>query len=99
MTKMLNVSATGATDPDQVLIDLQRELWSRGIVLKQKGYTLRGKVADPLGKAKMSFELEVCMIQSLNMVGIRRKRLEGDAWCYKRICEQVLRLAGQQTAV
>ena len=32
-------------------------------------YTLRGKVADPLGKAKMSFELEVCIIQSLNVVG------------------------------
>ncbi|XP_037083882.1 maternal embryonic leucine zipper kinase-like [Pollicipes pollicipes] len=97
--KMLNVSATGSRDPDQVLIDLQRELWSRGIILKQKGYTLRGKVADPLGKAKLSFELEVCMIGSLNVVGIRRKRLEGDAWCYKRICEQVLKLAGQQTAV
>ena len=35
--KMFNVSATGATDPEQVLIDLKRELWSRGIVLKQKG--------------------------------------------------------------
>jgi len=96
--KMLNVSATTSRDPDQVILDLQRELWSRGVILKQKGYTLRGKVADPLGKAKMSFELEVCMIGSMNVVGIRRKRLEGDAWCYKRICEQVLRLAGQQTS-
>lgn len=26
-------------------------------------------------------------------VGIRRKRLKGDAWCYKNVCEQVLALA------
>lgn len=25
-------------------------------------------------------------------VGIRRKRLKGDAWCYKNVCEQVLAL-------
>lgn len=29
---------------------------------------------------------------SLNHVGIRRKRLKGDSWCYKRVCEQVLAL-------
>lgn len=25
-------------------------------------------------------------------VGIRRKRLKGDSWCYKKVCEQVLAL-------
>ena len=39
--------------------------------------------------AKMSFELEVCRIPNLNVVGIRRKRLKGDAWCYKKVCEEV----------
>ena len=29
----------------------------------------------------------------INLVGIRRKRLKGDAWAYKRVCEEVLRLA------
>lgn len=27
-----------------------------------------------------------------NHVGIRRKRLKGDSWCYKKVCEQVLGL-------
>ncbi|XP_019770898.2 maternal embryonic leucine zipper kinase-like [Dendroctonus ponderosae] len=27
-----------------------------------------------------------------SLVGIRRKRLKGDSWCYKRVCEQVLAL-------
>ncbi|XP_066256017.1 maternal embryonic leucine zipper kinase-like isoform X1 [Euwallacea similis] len=26
------------------------------------------------------------------LVGIRRKRLKGDSWCYKKVCEQVLAL-------
>ncbi|KAL1516515.1 hypothetical protein ABEB36_000423 [Hypothenemus hampei] len=27
-----------------------------------------------------------------NFIGIRRKRLKGDSWCYKKVCEQVLAL-------
>lgn len=27
-----------------------------------------------------------------NYVGIRRKRLKGDSWCYKKVCEEVLAL-------
>ena len=60
-------------------------------------YTLRGRITEGV-RAKLSFELEVCMIPSVNVVGIRRKRLKGDAWCYKRVCEQVLRMASIQTA-
>ncbi|XP_060520661.1 maternal embryonic leucine zipper kinase-like [Cylas formicarius] len=28
-----------------------------------------------------------------HLVGIRRKRLKGDSWCYKKVCEQILALA------
>lgn len=44
-----------------------------------------------------SFELEVCLLKGVMnekpLVGIRRKRLKGDAWVYKRVCEEVLALA------
>ena len=50
-------------------------LWDvQGIQCQQKGYILRGKINDPSGLAKLSFELEVCRIPNLNVVGIRRKR-------------------------
>lgn len=43
------------------------------------------------------------VVQKLpNRVGIRRKRLKGDSWCYKKVCEQVLALTAtelKQTAV
>lgn len=42
----------------------------------------------------VKFELEVVMIEYLNVVGIRRKRVSGDAWNYKRLIEQVLSMTG-----
>lgn len=90
---LCNVSTTSAHNPDQVLDELMRALVSKGIPCQQKGYILRGKIKDASGMAKLSFELEVCRIPNLNVVGIRRKRLKGDAWCYKKVCEEVLRLA------
>ncbi|KAH0944767.1 hypothetical protein HN011_009651 [Eciton burchellii] len=43
-----------------------------------------------------SFELEVCLLEigsnDKRLVGIRRKRLKGDAWVYKRVCEEILAL-------
>jgi len=90
---LCNVSTTSQTNPDDVLNELARALTTKGIKCQQKGYILRGKIRDASGFAKLSFELEVCRIPHLNVVGIRRKRLKGDAWCYKRVCEEVLRLA------
>ncbi|CAG9855725.1 unnamed protein product [Phyllotreta striolata] len=31
-----------------------------------------------------------------NFVGIRRKRLRGDAWCYKKVCEEILALTSKE---
>ncbi len=90
---LCNVSTTSHHNPDTVLTDLTRALVSKGIPCQQKGYILRGKIRDASGYAKLSFELEVCRIPNLNVVGIRRKRLKGDAWCYKKVCEEVLRMA------
>ncbi len=90
---LCNVSTTSHHNPDTVLTELTRALVSKGIPCQQKGYILRGKIKDTSGFAKLSFELEVCRIPNLNVVGIRRKRLKGDAWCYKKVCEEVLRMA------
>ncbi|TRY75718.1 hypothetical protein TCAL_08671 [Tigriopus californicus] len=90
---LCNVSTTSQHNPDSVLNDLARALAAKGIPCQQKGYILRGKIKDQSGMAKLSFELEVCRIPNLNVIGIRRKRLKGDAWCYKKVCEEVLSMA------
>jgi len=94
---LYNVSTTSSKNPDYVLEELRRALMSKGIPVKQKGYTLRGRITEGV-RAKLSFELEVCLIPRVDMVGIRRKRLKGDAWCYKRVCEEVLRMTSVQPA-
>lgn len=51
-----------------------------------------------LSRNTCSFELEVCLLEGISnekLVGIRRKRLKGDAWVYKRVCEEVLALAAE----
>ncbi|KAJ9597360.1 hypothetical protein L9F63_011749 [Diploptera punctata] len=106
---LCNVSTTSSNDPEQVLNELKMALISKGISCKQKGFTLRGRVEQMtrdtqriFGKNKLSFELQVCLIpvaagcsQQQHMVGILRKRLNGDTWCYKKVCEEVLTLAGR----
>lgn len=50
-----------------------------------------------------SFELEVCLLEidpnSKRLVGIRRKRLKGDAWVYKRVCEEILALTAEDISI
>uniref|UniRef100_A0A023F1F9 non-specific serine/threonine protein kinase n=1 Tax=Triatoma infestans TaxID=30076 RepID=A0A023F1F9_TRIIF len=96
---LCNVSTTSYTNPQEVISKLNAALQQIGIVCKIKGYTLRGKIVERKGEGencKLSFELEVCMVklasQSEQLVGIKRKRLKGDSWCYKQVCEQVLKL-------
>jgi len=36
--------------------------------------------------------IQVCCIPNLNVVGICRKRLKGDASCYRKVCRELLRL-------
>ncbi|XP_054706769.1 maternal embryonic leucine zipper kinase-like [Uloborus diversus] len=91
---LCNVSAINdKVTPEEVLESLQSALIRKGIPCKQSGYTLRGKIVDGK-KVQLRFELEVCQLVKHKLaVGVLRKRLEGDAWHYKRVCEEILRLA------
>lgn len=92
---LYNVSTTSHNDPNEVLLELQEAIARVGIVCKQQNFTLRGKVRDDRGKTKLTFELEVCRLARLDYIGIRRKRLNGDAWHYKKICEEVLAMSSK----
>ncbi|XP_077533339.1 maternal embryonic leucine zipper kinase-like [Haemaphysalis longicornis] len=90
---MQNVSTIpAALTPDQVLDSLRSALLRKGIICKQKRFALRGKVRDDWGKVQLTFELEVVKVPQADLLGIRRKRLRGDAWHYKRVCEEVLKI-------
>lgn len=90
---MRNVSTLPADlTPDQVLDSLRGALLRKGVLCKQDGYTLRGKIRDEWGQVRLTFDLEVVLVPQAGLLGIRRKRLTGDAWHYKRVCEEILRI-------
>ncbi|CAL8331666.1 unnamed protein product [Merluccius merluccius] len=85
-----NVTLTSQTDPDQVLNQILTILPEKHVDFTQKGYSLKCRTHGDFGKVNMAFELEVCLLQRPEVVGIRRQRLKGDAWVYKHLVEDIL---------
>nr|KAF6485903.1 maternal embryonic leucine zipper kinase [Rousettus aegyptiacus] len=85
-----NVTTTRLVNPDQLLNEIMSILPEKHVDFVQKGYTLKCQTQSDFGKVTMQFELEVCQLQKPDVVGIRRQRLKGDAWVYKRLVEDIL---------
>ncbi|CAM4559920.1 maternal embryonic leucine zipper kinase isoform X1 [Lepidochelys kempii] len=85
-----NVTTTKLLNPDQLLNDIITILPKKHVDYVQKGYTLKCQTQSDFGKVTMQFELEVCQLSKSEVVGIRRQRLKGDAWVYKRLVEDIL---------
>ncbi|XP_056892532.1 maternal embryonic leucine zipper kinase [Takifugu flavidus] len=85
-----NVTLTSQTNPDQVLNQILSILPEKNVAFTQKGYTLKCRTKGDFGKVTMAFELEVCLLQRPEVVGVRRQRLKGDAWVYKHLVEDIL---------
>ncbi|XP_025929053.1 maternal embryonic leucine zipper kinase isoform X3 [Apteryx mantelli] len=85
-----NVTTTQLLNPDQVLNEIITVLPMKNVEYVQKGYTLKCQTRSDFGKVTMEFDLEVCQLGKSEVVGIRRQRLKGDAWVYKRLVEDIL---------
>lgn len=100
---LCNISTTVCKNPEKVMNQLENVLVMKNIICVRKGFVLRGKLKSDAAdkeKLKLSFELEICLVPSLNkedlpIVAIKRKRLKGDSWMYKKICEEILNFAGK----
>ncbi|XP_065058731.1 maternal embryonic leucine zipper kinase-like isoform X2 [Rhopilema esculentum] len=93
------VNSTSTKTATEVRDELNRVLSymrSRGklhSIDSSENYLFKCKGDDERGN-KLSFELEICSVPGLeNVVGIRHKRLKGDAWAYKKICDSILNIA------
>ncbi|KFP51212.1 Maternal embryonic leucine zipper kinase, partial [Cathartes aura] len=85
-----NVTTTQLLNPDQLLNEIITVLSKKHVEYVQKGYILKCQTRSDFGKVTMEFELEVCKLSKSKVVGIRRQRLKGDAWVYKRLMEDIL---------
>ncbi|EFO27749.1 CAMK/CAMKL/MELK protein kinase [Loa loa] len=93
---MVNVSITSSKNPDRVRRELMRVFAEQNITTEHHGWKISGRRKDEFNRM-MTVELEVVWIEMGNkekLVGVKRKRLNGDAFLYKKVCEQVLQLAG-----
>ncbi|XP_069123059.1 maternal embryonic leucine zipper kinase-like isoform X1 [Argopecten irradians] len=85
-----NVYRTSEFSPDLVLSRLKGVIEKKFIPYKQSDYTLRCTVTDDWGKVKLAFDMEVCAIPKMPYIGVCRKRVKGDTWHYKKLCEDIL---------
>jgi len=100
---LCNISTTVCKDPEKVMNQLEKALALKNVICSRKDFVLRGKLksnATDKEKLKLSFELEICLVPSMNtenvpVVAIKRKRLKGDSWMYKKICEEILNFTGK----
>jgi len=87
-----NLTMTKYTDPQQCINKLIDGLRIKGVDCKQKGFTIRCAMNNKFANV-LTFNLEV--VQFMNSIAIQRKRLRGDAWNYKKICEEILRISNE----
>ncbi|KAK4337186.1 hypothetical protein RND71_044012 [Anisodus tanguticus] len=87
-----NLTMTKYTDPQQCIDKLMDGLRIKGVDCKQKGFTIRCAMNNKFSNV-LTFNLEVCQFHG--MIAIQRKRLRGDAWNYKKICEEILRISNE----
>ncbi|XP_078425958.1 maternal embryonic leucine zipper kinase isoform X2 [Cetorhinus maximus] len=85
-----NVTTTTMLNADEVLNEIILVLPTKRVDFVQKGYTLKCRTRSDFGKVTMQFELEICQLSKPEVIGIRRQRLKGDAWVYKRLVEDIL---------
>lgn len=81
---------TNEQNPDNIIEELVRVVSSKHLLYERKGFLIRIRVCDDWGRVKLAFDLEVVQLKT-KQLGIRRKRVKGDTWHYKRYCEDVIR--------
>ncbi|KAF1758231.1 hypothetical protein GCK72_014689 [Caenorhabditis remanei] len=88
---MVNVSMTAWQDPEEVRNMLKGVFDSEKMRYELNGWKFLATKETCHGW--MTVELEIVRLQMFDKIGIRRKRLKGDAFMYKKVCEHILNMA------
>ncbi|KAE9550925.1 hypothetical protein FO519_005861 [Halicephalobus sp. NKZ332] len=94
-SKLANLSMTSSDDCAKIREQLLKVLLDMDISVTANKWKISGKKSATMpGTQDTVVELEIVWVETLQLVGVLRRRLTGDAMTYKKICEQVLALAG-----
>ncbi|CAD5219334.1 unnamed protein product [Bursaphelenchus okinawaensis] len=88
-TNYANVSVTYSEDPQPIKDRLVEVLKHLHLNVKTSGWKISGSDERKL----IAVEMEVVWIEEMKKIGVKRKRLTGDAFVYKKVCEEVLKMA------
>lgn len=91
---LFDVSTTSRLTETEVMNEIERVLEHLDVeYTKPNNYTYRCRknAMERRGaKKQVEFSFEICLIANLDMIGIKRKRIHGDIWHYKQLCEEIL---------
>lgn len=88
---LFNVKTTSTKTPEYVLDEVEKMLEANGYEIKKKGYLLKSKYHDPTnGKFTIGINFEICIIDKVDLTGIRLVRVKGDTFAYKKETDRLL---------
>lgn len=88
---LFNVKTTSTKAPDFVIDELEKTLQGNGYEVKRKGYLLKSKFHDPVTrKFTLGINYEICIIDKVDLTGIRLVRVKGDTFAYKKETDRIL---------
>ena len=79
-----SVSTTSTKEPTAVFEIVTKTLKSATVAYTTQGLVATCKLND------IEFEIEVCKLPNLQVVGLRCKRLAGGAWDYKEVLSSLI---------
>ena len=81
-----SVSTTSTKEPKLVFETVKKVLLDNQVSYKetQPGYSVACRLND------LEFELEICKLPNLDVVGLKCKRTNGDAWDYKELLSNLI---------
>lgn len=89
---LFNVKTTSTKEPDFVLEQLERMLEANQYEVKKKGFLLKAKRLDgSTKKVNMAINFEVCIIDKVDLTGIRLVRVKGETFAYKKETDRLLK--------
>lgn len=92
---VFNVDTTTMKNPREIMEEVLRVLGDQPLEVDFEGYTFRCKSTEEgagEGKSRLQFEVEVCQIKGLSMNGVKFKRVAGDVWEYRNMCQNLMAL-------
>eukprot|EP00033_Pygsuia_biforma_P002992 GCRY01003293.1.p1 GENE.GCRY01003293.1~~GCRY01003293.1.p1 ORF type:complete len:695 (-),score=200.40 GCRY01003293.1:1070-3154(-) len=90
---IFSVSTTSSKTLEEVLAEVDRVMKEKQVQMKRKsveGVVFSCKIK--VNNAKIKFELEVCRLPRLDLFGLHLRRIKGNTWEYKMMCNDILKM-------